>query len=139
MTGDPPKKDLIPVEQNGDENMEEGLSGEDLDALNDFCSSFELEDISFDAFCEVNASLDVCLHLRLTAKECEDGGSRQIEYTRTVKVSTPSGVRVTREKVIVEVTWNEGACHGDVICVDDQGDKDHTDQTGNLVVTIKAS
>ena len=95
--------------------------------------------MSFDAFCEANSSLDISIHIKLTLEECKSGGNKAIEYTRTTKVSTPTGVKVTREKTLIEVTWKKNSSHGDVICIEKEGDKDHFDQEGNLLVTLKAS
>ena len=141
MAGKPPK-DLIPTGNTGkddDEKKGEGLCPNDLDALDEFCSSFEFDDIGFEAFCGAHDNLDICLPLMLTPDEIKNGGKRAIEFTRTVKVQTPEGLRITKEKLYIEVSWQSGSSHGDVICIENKGDKDHQDNEGNLLVTLKAS
>ena len=140
MAEHPPKNTIVPTSgDKPDDDELKGHSQDDLDALDDFCSSFEFEDISFDAFCEMNSCLHVRLTISVSEKDCASGGSRKIDFTRTVKVSTPDGVKVTREKVSCEVTWKSGTCIGDVICVEDLGDKNHDGEIGHLYVTLKAS
>lgn len=144
MAGESPKKNKSSSkDQKGlvkrEESSESRLSDDDLADLDEFCGSFDFDDIDFDAFCDANESLDICLFLILSREECEEGGIRAVEFTRTCKVSTPNGVRVTKEKTLVEVTWKKGSAHGDVICIQLEGDKDHLENVGNLVVTIKAS
>jgi hypothetical protein len=136
----PPKNTIVPTSgETPDEKEPKGHSPDDLEALDDFCSSIELEDISFDAFCESNNCLHVRIRVLVSEQEFTGGGKRKVDFTRTVKVSTPKGVKVTKEKVSYEVTWKNGTCVGDVICVEKIGDKDQDGEIGHLYVTLEAS
>lgn len=115
-----------------------GHSDDDLDALDSFCQDLDFEDMSFDDFCELNESLNLQFKVSLNLTELKDGGTRTIEYTRTLTVKTESGLKVRKEKVFVEVVWRKGAKHGDVIMLEGKGDIDHLGQSGTLLLTLEA-
>ena len=61
------------------ENQE--LSAIDQKALADFCSSFDLEEITYDKWANSHHSLDLQIPLFLSPDEAQSGGHRFISYT----------------------------------------------------------
>lgn len=139
MNGNRSKKDLICQDDDAEGEASGNHLEEDLNILDEFCNSFGLEEISFEKFCEANNSLDIQMSLSLTDRELNEGGTKQLSYTRSYKANTPNGVRLKKEKVIVEVKWDPGTPVGEVIRIENKGDKGQDDQIGDLILIVKTS
>ena len=114
------------------------LTDKDYQVLEDFCNSFDYDEISFDTFCEINKISDVYLSLKLSESECAAGGKTKLSFVRKVKnkCSIDDSVFVEKVRVDIVIKWPKGSKVGDQIIVCEQGDKDIHDSYGDLIVTI---
>lgn len=85
-------------------------SNEDLAALEAFSASFDLEEISFNQWAKVHASLDLHLELKITREEALAGGSKTLSYTRTIQnnKALQTADKNRRQKVEKVVSWPQG-------------------------------
>ena len=134
MAGDS-SKELIQSKE--EEATEESLSAEDMKALDRFCSSFEVDELTFEDFCLAHEDLDVRLDILVPQETLVTGGTRQIAYTRVVESKSSKGLEMTKERLLFEISFPPNSSYGDVIVVVEKGDRNSDGIFGNLQVTLK--
>ena len=112
------------------------LSEGEIDDLDAFCAQVDLEDCDFGDFLNVHHRLDLTVPLVVSPEELSVAGSKELKFTRTVKKVTNSGIKVSKEKVTVSVSWSHNAVYGEVIRMEGWGDSDENNLSGALLVTL---
>lgn len=107
----------------------------DFDALDEFCSGVELNDMEFESWANIHHDLDLRYILRVSPEQAKQGCIEYIVLSRSIKASSDKAVR-KRQKSKLKVEIHPGARDGDIIRLKGCGDES-PDQVGDLVVTIR--
>lgn len=124
-----------PPRQNLPQKVAESLDPTDFDVLERFCSDIEIEEISFEKWCDHHEQLDLIFHLHLSEVEARDGCEKQITFTRTIRELDNLKMRPLRKKIQKSIKVPANSVHGQEIILEGQGDS-QGQIVGNLRVII---
>lgn len=119
-----------------DQDAAESPDLDDFEALDQFCSEVDIEEISFEMWRDKHSSLDLIYHLSLTADEMRDGCEKAIIFSRTFRESADINDRPRRMKTEFTVQVPPKSHHGLELVVKGQGDAS-TQVVGDLRVIIQ--
>lgn len=105
----------------------------DLEALDDFCSEVQLDEIDFEQFKEVSKCLDLYTEVYVSRESMLEGGRKEVSLSRRVRQGGVKNWKPQRFKVLV--CWAKFTQDGSSLTYKDLGDWDN-DRKGNLKVTI---
>ncbi|MCY4381041.1 MAG: hypothetical protein OXC40_05690 [Proteobacteria bacterium] len=114
------------------------LNSEDLTALDDFCESFQVPDISLKEFSSAHSNIHLMIPLVLTEKERTEGGSKVITFTRTKRIFDQNNkAQVSKHQVSYKVSWPPGISWSDKITLPKMGDQAINGKIGHVYFLIK--
>jgi hypothetical protein len=105
----------------------------DLDALEDFCSSLQIEEISLNEWEKVDEKLDLIVPIWISAEEALLGCERIVSFVRTIQ--SEKGTAPLRQKVELLVQIPIGSDESTRIRLEGQGEI-KGGKTGDLIVKI---
>ncbi len=77
---------------------------EDAEALVEFCADLDFEDISLKKWKNANRSLDLIIPVFISSAQAQEGGQKDIVFSRIVKESPTSTVK-KKEKIKFLLQW----------------------------------
>lgn len=117
--------------------MKPNLSGDDLEALDAFCSDVHFEDIDFNEWRDTHQHLDLKLTEYISSKEARCDGEKEICYSRTIKTTQKQQPRIqkSRQKTTVRIKWTGGNWQEKEFIFSAKGDQ-NDQQTGRLIIRL---
>jgi hypothetical protein len=114
----------------------ESLNSSDEEALEQFCAEIEIDEISFDFWCDHHHNLDLIVEVSVTPDELRQDYQTTVSVTRTFKRTTSSGIQGWREKLEKDIIIPAGVTNGHEIAFSGLGDS-HDDRHGDLRIIIR--
>lgn len=123
-------------------------TADDFKTLDEFCKEVPLQEIGFDAFCQMHGRLDLIVPLYTCLEACHQGMTHIISYHRMICISrkykhTSSFYEKNSDKVYLQRRLTEVRVHipaksklGDRILVKGMGDQDMYGVCGDLFVEL---
>jgi len=96
---------------------DEETAASDAEALHNFCSSFEHEDIPVTEWKKANRSLDLTIPIYLTKMEVQEGGTKEITFSRMTNRRSHA-----REIIHYTFRWSANTKDGFTVTVPGLGD-----------------
>ena len=82
------------------------LSDTDIKEMDMISSSFSYEEMSFEAWCELDKDLDLLIPVMLSSQEACDGITKEVSWSRTVEiVQNGEPNRMERQRVTKVITF----------------------------------
>jgi hypothetical protein len=137
MPGRKSKSEIVPKKSVPDRRSK--LSRSDMEALDEFCSNVEIEEISFTKWQDFHNDLNLLIPYFLRQEEALAGCEKQISWVRSV-VSDPKKKKETliKQKVTHKFTFPPNTRDGYTIIVPDQGDQSG-ESVGIARIVVKIS
>ncbi|MFK7825538.1 MAG: hypothetical protein AB8G05_15415 [Oligoflexales bacterium] len=130
MNGKPPGKNAISVPPS---SSDDGICEGDIDALDEFCSQVEFEDISFEIWKNTHSNLNLIISIPLHLNHLQKGGKHTINFVRTI--SSTCGKYKKKEKIHRQITWSKTVEKLLELTFENEGDQ-AGDQKGDLIVHL---
>ncbi|MDD9951794.1 MAG: hypothetical protein OXT67_09540 [Zetaproteobacteria bacterium] len=105
------------------------------DLLDDFCSQFELDELSFEEFQRVGRDLDLRTGLPLTDEDRQRPGSCVVRLSRQIRASSSSVWK--RQPFQLDVAWRVSVAVGHTFIFEGKGDQDG-DRCGDVYVEVQS-
>mgnify|MGYP003683824121 FL=1 len=122
--------------KDGKKDLAEQLDSDDIDALEDFCSGVDLDEIEFSQWCDHHNSLDLEFTLSVEANRAALGCTLSFEMSRSIKENQGDKLVCRREKVQHQIEIEPGTLDGHKKTLKGCGDCE-LGRNGNLHVTIR--
>lgn len=115
---------------------EEDISGDDLEALENFCQSVEFDEMEFDSWVDVHNTLDLIFILKISADEANTSGQKEIEYIRTITKKSDNDQNLkSKYKIRKLIRWHTKVLDGYKLAFPNEGDF-FDEERGNLIVIV---